>query len=335
MLKAAARGIYSVADSFGLSSMLRDSTWRKRRLLILCWHGISLEDEHLWNPWLYISPTLFRERLRILAQDGYHVLPLDEALKRLWANELPSRSVVITFDDGFYDFSLHAAPALEEFGFPATLYLTTYYVDHPFPVFNLIVSYMLWKSCGPNRCSGDGLALTNPAEVKSALGRITQKADNDGATSAQRDEIARSVAEDLDIDYDAILRRRLLQLVRPDEVRTIIKSGRITIESHTHRHRTPPNLDLMIQELKDNQNRIQQLTGRRPSHFCYPSGVFRSEYFPVLERQGFESATSCEIRIASAKDHRFLIPRLLDHADLTNEDYRSWLTGAHSFGRST
>jgi len=333
--RALARRIYSVSDYLGLSSIVRDSGWRQRRLLVLCWHGISLEDEHLWNPWLYVAPTLFHERLRILAEAGYHILPLSEALTRLGTNDLPPRSVAITFDDGFHDFFLHAAPMLEEFGFPATLYLTTYYVDHPLPVFNLIVSYMLWKSSAPGRRGPDGLPLTNPQEADGACRRILRQADHDGATGAQRDEIARSLAGDLGIDYEAIWQRRLLQLMRAEEVRSVTKSGLITVESHTHRHRIPTDPELMTRELGENKDRIEQITGRRPEHFCYPSGVVRNEYFPVLEQHGFKSATSCEVRIASSADHRYLIPRLLDHADLTAEDYQSWLTGVHSFGRST
>jgi peptidoglycan/xylan/chitin deacetylase (PgdA/CDA1 family) len=335
MLGALARGIYSLSDHLGLSSMVRDSAWRGERLLVLCWHGISPGDESRWNPWLYVTPALFRDRLRILAEEGYNVLSLDQALRRLWAKDLPPRSVAITFDDGFYDFFLHAAPALEEFGFPATLYLTTYYVDHQTPVFNLIVSYMLWKNSAPGRRLPDGSPLTNAAETEAACARILQRADRDGATGAQRDEIARSLAAELGVgDYGEAVRRRTFGMMRPDEIRGLLKSGLIGIEAHTHRHRTPPDPELMTRELCDNRDRIEQLTGRRPVHFCYPTGVYRREYFPLLEEQGFQSATTCEVRMASARDHRYLIPRLLDHQDLSAEDYRSWLTGAHSLGRT-
>src|SRR6185312_6273066 len=81
----------------GALNWVRDSRWRNQRLLILCYHGISIEEEHLWRPATYIHPTLFTKRLEQLARTGYQVLPLGEAVDRLYRGDLPSRSAVITF----------------------------------------------------------------------------------------------------------------------------------------------------------------------------------------------------------------------------------------------
>lgn len=333
MIRALARRTYSLGDTLGLSAAFRNSSWRRERLLVLCWHGISLRDEHLWCPGLFISPKVFRERLTALAEGGYTVLPLEEALTLLWAKDLPPCSVAITFDDGFYDFFHHAVPILSEFGFPATLYLTTYYVDYPRPLFNLMTSYLLWRSIGPNRRLPDGSPVSTEAEAAAAQKRILNQAESQNATGAEKDAIATALAHDLGMDYEALLKTRLLQLVTPDEVRQMAQSKLLSIEAHTHRHRTPTDLQAFTKELRDNQDRIEQMTGRRPVHFCYPSGVYRHEYFPVFEREGFKSATSCEARLASPADPHFLVPRFLDHSGVTQGQFRSWLTGIRAFGR--
>src|ERR1039458_7863321 len=140
-LKRASLQLLKRAGVFGL---VRDSAWRRQRLLILCYHGISHEDEHLFRSGLYLEPSRLEQRLVLLQQDQYNVLPLGEALKLLRAKELPPRSVAITFDDGTYDFFSLGYPLLRRFEFPVTVYQTTYYSDRQIPVFNLICSYLLW-----------------------------------------------------------------------------------------------------------------------------------------------------------------------------------------------
>lgn len=243
--------------------------------------------------------------------------------------------MAITFDDGFYDFYRHAVPALQEFGFPATLYLTTYYVDFQRPLFNLTVSYLLWKTAAPGRRLPDGSPLTTRSEADALAARITEQADREGLTGAQKDERARCLAGDLGIDYDALIKSRVLQLMSAEEVRKTAGSSLITFEAHTHRHRTPVAAESMARELRDNQDRIQQITGRRPVHFCYPSGVYRRDYFPLLEKEGFKSATSCVMRIATAEDHPYLLPRFLDHSGVTDAHYRGWLSGVRAIGRGS
>ena len=142
--QAMLRGL-ALAEASGFSRALSASAWRRRRLLILCYHGVSKYDEYEWAS-LYIAADTFRRRMQILKDHGCNVLPLAEALTRLRDGTLPDRAVAITFDDGLHDYYSVAFPILESFGFPATLYLTTYYVEFNRPVFDPMCSYMLWKA---------------------------------------------------------------------------------------------------------------------------------------------------------------------------------------------
>src|SRR5215207_8595746 len=77
------------ARGSGVLSLARESAWRGRRLLILGYHGISSADEHEWDGELYIPLTLLRRRFVALRAGGYAVLPLNEAVRRLYDGSLP------------------------------------------------------------------------------------------------------------------------------------------------------------------------------------------------------------------------------------------------------
>lgn len=87
-----------------------------------------------------MPPDLLRRRFELIKRHACAVLPINEAVERLYNGTLPKKSVVITFDDGNYDFYRRAFPIIKEFNFPATVYLTTFYSQYNKPVFNVAVS---------------------------------------------------------------------------------------------------------------------------------------------------------------------------------------------------
>src|ERR1043165_2587369 len=145
MLKTLKQTTLRSLKTAGVLRLVENSRWRGERLLILAYHGISIADEHEFNGSLFLSPVILRSRLQQLREARCAVLPLDDAVTRLYANDLPDRAVVLTFDDGLADFYLRAYPLIREFDLPATSYLTTFYTDFNRPVFDPMVSYLLWK----------------------------------------------------------------------------------------------------------------------------------------------------------------------------------------------
>jgi len=306
------------------------SSRRRDGLLILCYHGISLRDEQAWEPTLYLSAAHFRQRLEALRSTRIEVLPLDEGLSRLHAGTLPPRAVVITFDDGFYDFYKLALPMLQEFAFPATLYLTTHYCDFRLPIFNLMVPYLLWKS-GRTKMVWEetGLPPMPLGTYSERLGvtqALIQFADKRQLDTRGKDDLARRLAVHLGIDYDDLLQARLFQLVTPEEAALVSRSG-VDIQLHTHRHRTPRDQALFTREIRDNRDRIREFTGQEAVHFCYPSGDYAPEFFPWLRELGVKSATTCEKGLASRHSEPLLLPRLLDDDQVTPVEFESWLCG--------
>ena len=318
--------------SSGVFDLVAASRWRQNRLLILCYHGTALEDEHQWRPALYVDPRVLEQRLEMLKQGGYAVLALGEGLQRLQAGTLPPRSVAITFDDGTYDFYRRAYPLLKQYGFPVTVYQTTYYMDHPRPVFSLICSYMLWKRRGVVIHAGKELGLAGPLDLRTEAARhrvvrgLIERAEREDRTGLQKDELAAQLARLLEIDYEALVQKRILQIMNPQELREIARDG-VDIQLHTHRHRTPEDEAQFRREIRDNRERIEAVACTRPVHFCYPAGVYRSKFFDWLAQEQVVSATTCDAGLASAGSRSLLIPRYIDNQFRTPIEFESWLSG--------
>lgn len=333
------RKIKSVAlnllRSAGVFEQVASSAWRRNRLLILCYHGISLEDEHLWRPNLYMSAELLEKRFEAVRAMRCSVLPLVEALERLPSHDLPPRSVAITFDDGTYDFHKQAYPLLKKYGFPVTVYQTTYYTDHEVPVFNLMCSYLLWKRRGERLVAAKDLGISDTMDLRTELGRhrvvlsLIAISERENLTGLQKNELVRRLAATLGIDYSELTAKRILQLMNAREVAEVGSNG-VDVQLHTHRHCTPNDEASFRKEITENRERILALTGRDATHFCYPSGVHQRKFIGWLEKENIVSATTCDAGLAVAENNSFLLPRYVDTTAHSQVEFESWLSGVGS-----
>jgi peptidoglycan/xylan/chitin deacetylase (PgdA/CDA1 family) len=332
MLKKFKQAALKSLKSAGVSTLVHNSRWRRQRLLILAYHGIALSDEHLFNGSQFLSADFFRDRLELLRRSKCAVLPLGEAVARLYANDLPDRAVAMTFDDGLSDFYRRAFPLIEEFGFPVTLYLTTFYTHYQRPVFDLMCSYLLWKGRSNvldlKNFTGQDLktSLQGLDAREAALAQIHAFAREQNLSAHEKDEFAAALAAHLRVDYQALLDQRLMHNLTADEVGKLAAGG-IDVQMHTHRHRTPLDRHLFLREIEDNRKSIQEMTGKNAIHFCYPSGVYDVKFLPWLREAGVISATTCESGFASRSSNELLLPRFLDNATLSPIEFESWLTG--------
>lgn len=333
MISAIKRSSFAVSRQLGVMRLVAGSAWRRHRLLVLCYHGVSLDDEHEWYPPLYVSPATLARRFEILKRAGCQVLPLGEAVNRLYAGTLPDRAVVLTFDDGFYDFKAKALPLLQAYGYPSTLYVATQRCEQNYPVARLLVSYMLWKHRGAvlDARGLEGLDRTYPLATGADRARVvtdmTDRMQREKLGPAAKDVIARQILERLGIDGDRTAASRVLRLMTPAEVGEVSRAG-VDVELHTHRHRTPADPDALVDEVRLNRRKLEEMTGRRPVHFCYPSGVYRLNYLPRLEAEGIVTATTCDPDLASRSSHRLLLPRFVDTDVVSDLEFEAWITGA-------
>lgn len=337
MLRAAKVAALRAARYVGGNAALRASRWRGERLLILCYHGISLADEHRWDPELYIPGDLFEQRLSSIREQGYNVLPLDEALDRLYAGELPPQSVCLTFDDGFHDFRAVAYPLLQKLEIPATVYLTSFYSAYRRPVFDLMCSYLLWKARDRTLetarlgIQGGSVALGERGARQRITAGIRRLANEDSYSAERKDDLLYRLASELGLDYEALVASRMLQIMSEAELADL-DPRLVRVELHTHRHRVPLDQALFRDEIRRNRDYIRDVAKERadPAHFCYPSGVTSPVFLPWLRELGIRSATTCRPGLASRADDPLMLPRFLDRCGVSTDEFEGWLTGLAS-----
>ncbi len=91
-------------------------------IAILTYHSLDESGSILSTP-----PRIFAEQMRILSELDVRVIPLGQVQHQLQPGLPPECLVAITFDDGFRNVYQHGFPALQRYGFPATVFLVT---DH-------------------------------------------------------------------------------------------------------------------------------------------------------------------------------------------------------------
>jgi peptidoglycan/xylan/chitin deacetylase (PgdA/CDA1 family) len=96
---------------------------------ILLYHSVS-PDPPAWIRRHCVAPDVFARHTELICESGMTALSVAEYAGMLRnGGSLPERPVLITFDDGLADFAEHALPALRRAALPATLFVTTGFVQ--------------------------------------------------------------------------------------------------------------------------------------------------------------------------------------------------------------
>lgn len=105
-------------------------------IIVLNYHKIDNK-----NISLSVLPQDFDKQMAYLKNNDYHVITPDDLYENLEHNkELPANPVLITFDDGYKDNYVNAYPILKKYGFSATIFVITGFLDK-YP------NYLTWDQC--------------------------------------------------------------------------------------------------------------------------------------------------------------------------------------------
>jgi peptidoglycan/xylan/chitin deacetylase (PgdA/CDA1 family) len=112
---------------------------------VLNYHQINNTDHNS----LTLSNTEFEAQMKYLADQGYTTITPDHLADYIqYGKELPSKPILITFDDGYKDNYQEAYPILQKYHFTATIFLISDFV-------NTYDRYLTWDEI--NEMQNDGL----------------------------------------------------------------------------------------------------------------------------------------------------------------------------------
>lgn len=110
--------LFTLFMSFSNAVLANDGA---KRVVILCYHNLSPTSRNSMT----MTPEKFESQLQWLQDNGYHIIPLKEAVAYLEgkSDSLPEKSIVISIDDGWKSVYTYFYPIIKKHQVPATLFI--------------------------------------------------------------------------------------------------------------------------------------------------------------------------------------------------------------------
>jgi len=292
---------------YGLKHLatLASGLGRRKKLFILIYHRV-LDEPDFMRPG-EVDKQAFSWQMDLLA-NYFNVLPLSEAIEKLKNDQLPSRAVSITFDDGYADNYLNALPILQKNNLPATFFIATGYLNGGIMWNDQVIEAIRRLKTATLDLTADGLALfdvSTPEQKVATAHQILNKIKHmDGD---KRQAIANSIASQVD--------SMPADLMLTDEQLIKLHQAGMEIGGHTVTHPILANLDkeTVWQEIIENKQSLEKLLKIQLQHFAYPNGKpgqdYRPEQTELIKAAGYQAAVATQWGVVNKDGDFYQLPR--------------------------
>jgi peptidoglycan/xylan/chitin deacetylase (PgdA/CDA1 family) len=284
------RGLTSfVAGSAAFSSFVtlleQIDLQRSGLLRVLTYHRIDEPDAHpaLYPGLISATPAAFEQQMRYLAANYCVVSMPDVLAAHARGVALPSRAVLLTFDDAYRDFAQHAWPTLKRYRLHATLFVPTAFPDHPEKVFWWDRLHQALSGAS-RRDDLDTPLGRLPLATRVLRGQAHERLKNYVKT-VPHDE-AMALVDQICDELDAQPTENYV--LSWAELRQLVSEG-VTLGPHTQNHPLMTRISAaeMHTEAVGSRRGHEREVGQTLPIFAYPSGGFTDEVVQVLARAGF------------------------------------------------
>ncbi len=98
---------------------------------ILMYHYISAAPATTTLPGLYLHPAIFENQLQEIAKIGYQTVFMSQMAAAIVSGASTTKTIALTFDDGYEDFYINAFPLLKKYNLKGTFYVIINALDKP------------------------------------------------------------------------------------------------------------------------------------------------------------------------------------------------------------
>ena len=286
-------------------------------LTILSYHRVLAQPDAMLPE--YPTQREFAEQIRA-AKRLLDFAPLADAWAEVAANRGNRHFGAVTFDDGYRDNLDVALPVLAAERVPATVFLATAYTGgEPFFV-DLITESLARTRVFRIDARDLGLPILELSSTEERLNatRVVLELTKYRPPS-ERDALASELSRRLQVTPSRML-------MNAEEILRAHRGG-LRAAAHMHRHQimTAASEEQIREDLHQNIEAIQGITGERPIEFAYPNGKpgadFMTGHQRLLREFGIQLAVTTENGIAVPEDNPYQLPR-----------YSPWDRNPRSFG---
>ena len=276
------------------------------------------------------DPAVLMKVLSSLRREGYQLLAISELIRRLTGEGAPlRRAVAFTLDDGYEDQATVAAPLFASFDCPATIFVTTGFLDGDIWLWWDQLEYIIRKTDRDKvQIHPDGVpvehVLSNLAEKEYAYQDLTARCKTRSSPQCQR--LITLLAEAAGVELPSQPPPQY-QPMSWDQVRASERMGlEFGAHSVTHPVLTRTSDEQCRREIECSWQRLKAEAATPVPVFAYPNGT-KGDYGPreiqLLREVGFSGALTAmpgyaKRLTAADKDNKslFILPRFSYPDDL-------------------
>jgi len=295
----------------------------KSQIAILMYHRVGPKKDNWSFPSL--NHQSFQKQVEYLCRH-FEMLSLDAFAQYIEQKKvLPSKAVVITFDDGYLDNYTNAYPVLKKCQVPATVFLTTGYIGTGNLFWWDRVSYIIHHSAN-NVISLNGLgnySIASEHEKTYNANIILEKLKclPDGIKQLMIEKLAKIAQVDIPAELGKNLVLSWKEICE-------MSNGGIFFGSHTVHHPILTNIELDQAKWEITQSRvtIKEKVKQEVNLFSYPNGNYNTKLEKIVRGTGFTCAVTIKPnKLINANDDVYALSRLEALEDMSK--FKAMLSG--------